>query len=143
MIRDKHRGFFLFWLFKESNNPIKNKIDLLDSDLLKTLKDKNPGFVFISAKEKQGISNLLLKIEGLIFQITAKNNNLFLTSKRQENVLLQIQSELKPLITNKEKNLELLAHHIKVAIGYFDNLLGKTTSDDVLDSFFSGFCVGK
>jgi len=122
---------------------ILNKIDLLDSDLLKTLKDKNPGFVFISAKEKQGVSNLLLKIEGLIFQITAKNNNLFLTSKRQENVLLQIQSELKPLITNKEKNLELLAHHIKVAIGYFDNLLGKTTSDDVLDSVFSGFCVGK
>ena len=58
-------------------------------------------------------------------------------------MLYQIQSELEPLIVNNETNLELLAHHTKKAIGFFDNLLGKTTADDVLDSVFSGFCVGK
>ena len=104
---------------------------------------QNPGFIFISAKEKRGVDKLLLEIENRVFNITAKNNSLFLTSKRQESVLFQIQSELEPLITNNETNLELLAHHTKKAIGFFDNLLGKTTADDVLDSVFSGFCVGK
>ena len=104
---------------------------------------QNRGFVYISAKQKHGIENLLSKIETLVSQITTKNNNLFLTSKRQENVLHQIQSELEPLVANNETNLELLAHHTKKAIGFFDNLLGKTTADDVLDNVFSGFCVGK
>jgi tRNA modification GTPase len=122
---------------------IINKVDLLDSHSLNKLMKQNPGFVFISAKEKQGIDKLLLEIEKCVFKITAKNNSLFLTSKRQENVLFQIQSELEPLVTNNETNLELLAHHTKKAIGIFDNLLGKTTADDVLDSVFSGFCVGK
>lgn len=122
---------------------ILNKIDLLDKKSLKKLKDKNSMCIFISAKKKQGLGALLLKIENLILEITQKDNNLFLTSKRQENVLLQIRSELEPLIINKETNLELLAHHIKNAIGFFDNLFGKTTTDDVLNSVFSGFCVGK
>ena len=122
---------------------VLNKIDLLDKNSLIKLKNKNSNFVFISAKKKQGLSGLLLKIEDLVFQITQKNNNLFLTSKRQENVLLQIQAELEPLIINKEMNLELLAHHTKKAIAFFDNLLGKTTTDDILNSVFSGFCVGK
>lgn len=122
---------------------IINKVDLLDNHSLKKLMEQNPGFVFISAKEKQGIDKLLFEIENRVFNITAKNNNLFLTSKRQENVLYQIQSELEPLVTNNETNLELLAHHTKKAIGFFDNLLGKTTADDVLDGVFSGFCVGK
>ena len=132
---------------KRKNNKntlyIINKVDLLDSHSLNKLMEQNPGFLFISAKEKQGIDKLLLEIENLVFKITAKNNNVFLTSKRQENVLFQIQSELEPLVTNNETNLELLAHHTKKAIGIFDNLLGKTTADDVLDSVFSGFCVGK
>ena len=132
---------------KKRNNKntiyILNKIDLLDNNSLKKLKEQNRGFIFISAKEKRGIENLLLEIENLVSQITAKNNNLFLTSKRQENVLSQIQSELEPLVVNNETNLELLAHHTKKALGFFDNLLGKTTTDDVLDSVFSGFCVGK
>ncbi|MBT3664305.1 tRNA uridine-5-carboxymethylaminomethyl(34) synthesis GTPase MnmE [bacterium] len=132
---------------KRKNNKntlyIINKVDLLDSHSLNKLMKQNPGFVFISAKEKQGIDKLLLEIEKCVFKITAKNNSLFLTSKRQENVLFQIQSELEPLVTNNETNLELLAHHTKKAIGIFDNLLGKTTADDVLDSVFSGFCVGK
>ena len=132
---------------KKRNNKntiyVLNKIDLLDNNSLKKLKEQNRGFIFISAKEKRGIKNLLFEIENLISQITAKNNNLFLTSKRQENVLSQIQSELEPLVVNNETNLELLAHHTKKALGFFDNLLGKTTTDDVLNSIFSGFCVGK
>ena len=132
---------------KETDNKntinIINKIDLLDKNSLKKLMGEKRGFIFISAKEKKGVDKLVLEIENLVLKITAKNNGLFLTSKRQENILYQIQSELEPLITNKETNLELLAHHTKKAIGFFDNLLGKTTTDDVLDSVFSGFCVGK
>tara|TARA_B110000116_G_C16749349_1_gene542555 strand:+ start:175 stop:1512 length:1338 start_codon:yes stop_codon:yes gene_type:complete len=127
----------------KNNIRVLNKIDLLQNNSLKNLIKKNKGFLFVSAKNKKGLSKLLRKIEEKVSEITTKNNDFFLTSKRQERVLINIQNEIKPLVKNNEKNLELLAHHTTNAIGFFDNLLGKTSTDDVLDSVFSSFCVGK
>ena len=40
-------------------------------------------------------------------------------------------------------NIELAAFELKSAMSSLDGFLGKTTTDDVLDRVFSGFCVGK
>ena len=65
------------------------------------------------------------------------------TSIRQEQSLKKIQKELQKALKNKEKNLEIIAYHLGNAIKEFDNLLGKTSPDDILESVFSNFCVGK
>ena len=64
-------------------------------------------------------------------------------SKLARRKLIQEQKELKKALENNEKNLEIIAHHISNAIKEFDNLLGKISPDDILESVFSNFCVGK
>ena len=122
---------------------IYNKIDLLQKSQLRVLKTNSKNSFFVSAKNKTGINKLLSKIEKTLFKTHIKDNDLFLTSSRQEQALYNIKKEIKPLVYNKEKNLELLAHHTTNAIGFFDNLLGKTSTDDILENVFSSFCVGK
>ena len=55
-----------------------------------------------------------------------------------------MQTDETPILgENKENNLEITAHHLTCAIKEFDSFLGKTSTDDVLESVFSNFCVGK
>ena len=45
---------------------------------------------------------------------------------------------------NKDSpELEIVAFELRDSINYIDELLGKTTVDDILNKVFSGFCVGK
>jgi tRNA modification GTPase len=37
----------------------------------------------------------------------------------------------------------LIAENLRIARLAFDNLLGKTTTEDMLDALFGRFCIGK
>ena len=39
--------------------------------------------------------------------------------------------------------MDIIASEIKDGANLFDELLGKMTSDEVLNKIFTGFCVGK
>ena len=39
--------------------------------------------------------------------------------------------------------LEVISHNLRLALNEFDWILGKTTTDDILESVFANFCVGK
>jgi len=43
----------------------------------------------------------------------------------------------------KRISLEFIAQDIKEVLGYFDEILGKRFSEDLLDRIFSDFCIGK
>jgi tRNA U34 5-carboxymethylaminomethyl modifying GTPase MnmE/TrmE len=45
--------------------------------------------------------------------------------------------------TATQNELDLISIHLKEAIEQFDWLVGKTTPDDILNTIFSRFCVGK
>ena len=119
-----------------------NKTDLLNETQLKKLKS-NKNIICVSAKNKNGLSTLLKHINHKLNLKTQNKSEHQITSLRQEQSLKKIQKELKKALENKEKNLEIIAHHLGNAIKEFDNLLGRTSPDDVLESVFSNFCVGK
>jgi len=121
---------------------VLNKIDLLKKAQLNKLKT-NKNIIYVSAKNKTGLAKLLKQINEKLDLKTENKNENQVTSIRQEQSLKQIQRELKEALKNKEKNLEIIAHHLSQAIKEFDNLLGKTSPDDILESVFSNFCVGK
>ena len=56
---------------------------------------------------------------------------------------MSINKSLTKLSKRGVFELEIFAFEIKNAINQFDWLLGKTTPDEILDSVFSNFCVGK
>ena len=122
---------------------VLNKIDLLSEDQKKAIKSANTKTVFISAKNKTGINLLIEKIEEKLSSITNHNRNEHITSLRQEQLLVKINKTILPIIKNQETNIEIIAHHTREAINHFDQLLGKTSVDDILNDVFSNFCVGK
>tara|TARA_Y100000768_G_scaffold332663_1_gene272388 strand:+ start:401 stop:1735 length:1335 start_codon:yes stop_codon:yes gene_type:complete len=126
----------------KNNLTVLNKIDLLSETQLNQLKT-NKNIICVSAKNKRGIPTLLKHINQKLDLKTQNKSEHQVTSPRQEQSLKKIQEELKEALKNKEKNLEIIAHHMGNAIKEFDNLLGKTSPDDILESVFSNFCVGK
>jgi len=128
---------------KTKNNLIVlNKTDLLKEAQLNKLKT-NKNIICVSAKNKIGLPKLLKQINKKLDLKTQNKSENQITSIRQEQSLKKIQEELKKALKNKEENLEIIAHHLGDAIKEFDNLLGKTSPDDILENVFSNFCVGK
>ena len=121
---------------------IYNKKDLLSKEQIKTTSNNNID-IFISAKTKDGIKELLDLIEKNIELNLRPRESFYITSKRQEDILVSINKSLTKLSKRGVFELEIFAFEIKAAIDQFDWLLGKTTPDEVLDSVFSNFCVGK
>jgi len=121
-----------------------NKIDTLTKKELSSLKTKHTSVHFISAKKGFGIKNLREAISQKILKVTNKDGGHFITSERQKNTLVRVNSLINPYTKkNKPYELELAAQDIKDAIKEFDVLLGRTSPDDVLNEVFSSFCVGK
>ena len=108
------------------------------------LQTKRPDCLIISAKNKTGLNELRSKTESLLKLKTKSNDSLFLSSKRQQLALIKSVKHLKNAL--KKENLcelEITAHNLRLALNEFDWILGKTTTDDILESVFSNFCVGK
>ncbi|MBI5799652.1 MAG: hypothetical protein HZA92_02850 [Verrucomicrobia bacterium] len=42
-----------------------------------------------------------------------------------------------------ERSLELVAMDLRIAVNAVGEIVGKTTTEDLLDSVFSQFCIGK
>ena len=130
---------------KKQKNQITvlNKIDLLSINQKKLIKNTKTKAVFVSAKEGIGINLLIKNIEEKLKKITNYKQIDHITSLRQEELLIRVVKTILPIIESQEMNIEIIAHHTKEAINHFDHLLGKTSTDDILDGVFSNFCVGK
>ena len=123
---------------------IYNKSDLMTEKEILELQTKKPNCVIISAKEKSGLTELKTQTEKLLKLKTETTEPLFLSSKRQQTALIKSITHLRR--TLKEESLcemEIVAHNIRLALNEFDWVLGRTTTDDILESVFSSFCVGK
>ena len=46
-------------------------------------------------------------------------------------------------LLSSSEPIELLAGELHIAVNAIGELLGKTTTEDLLDSIFSQFCIGK
>ena len=130
----------------QNNTPkilVYNKKDLLSKKQIKTLYNNNVVDVLVSAKTRDGVDNLLALIEKKLELNLPQKDGFYITSKRQEDILISINKSLAKLVGDKRFELEIFAFEIKSAIDRFDWLIGKTTPDDVLEEVFSQFCVGK
>lgn len=120
-----------------------NKVDLLPVDKKNEIKNTKVKAVFVSAKEKTGINLLIKEMEKKLRKITHIGQRGYITSLRQERLLVEVNKTIFPIIKCQETNIEIIAHHTKEAINHFNHLLGKVSADDVLEDVFSNFCVGK
>ena len=129
---------------QEKTINIFNKSDLMTASEKEKLQNKEPLGVIISAKNKEGLNTLKKRTEKLLQIKTESTEPYFLSSKRQQAALTKSKTHLVVALKKENLNeLEVIAHNIRLALNEFDWILGKTTSDEILNSVFSGFCVGK
>lgn len=104
------------------------------------------GAVATSAKTGEGISELKKEIARRLKLVCAKDSEspAFDINARQRECLIAVQMKLKEALDALETpEFVIAANCLGAACGKIGEIAGRTYSDDLLDSVFSRFCVGK
>ncbi len=121
---------------------VENKIDLCNKKIeKKNIENKSCS---VSAKTGEGIEELINKIQRIL-DISTKDEDVIFARQRHIDALKNIGNLLKKslLSLEKQKGLEIVAESLRESLLIFDEILGKTTTDDILEKIFSRFCIGK
>lgn len=119
-----------------------NKIDLSGVET-KQQTTKDTMCVYVSVKQQQGLE----LIEQALEEMLGENNDAespFMARNAHIQAFKKSLAEVETASQSiQHKQLELAAESLKVAQEQLEDILGKTTADDVLTEIFSRFCIGK
>lgn len=125
-----------------------NKIDLpakIDYNEFKKL--INSSYFKISAIKEYGIENIENEIYKSFFdeKVMEDANDLIITNIRYENLLKKCKDYLKEALNTIDLNLteDLIVSDIRRALKELQEITGEFTTEDLLSSIFSNFCIGK
>ena len=125
-----------------------NKTDLeqkIDQDKILKYVDKD-SIIKISALQHEGIEELHDKIEAMVYNGSIKNtSSLVITNSRHKDALLKAYESINDAINAIEQNLpyDFIEVDFKNIWDYLGYINGDTVKEDLLDTIFSNFCIGK
>ena len=121
---------------------VVNKTDLVSQ--LDVSIERYPGAVFASGRTLQGLDEIELAVKGLLSEVGV-SAGVGLTRARHLSLLRGVCIKLQASLDGLElrHNDECVAVELRGALGDLGSLLGENVEDDVLDSIFSEFCIGK
>jgi len=129
---------------------VQNKIDKLSNSFERSLgnlqlKDTFIDMAWVSAKTKDGVAQLLNQISNWKNNRASSVEVFYQTSSRQHTLLLKAFEEVQLGLERSkgQAEMDLCGFHIREALDCIQNLLGRQFNDEILDSIFSGFCLGK
>jgi tRNA modification GTPase len=126
---------------------IANKVDLVSDEIIAQSKStfKNYDILFIAAKQKTGIQNLIEKLIELANTGALSNNETIVSNSRHfealNNALIAINDVQKGIDDNISS--DLLAIDIHEALHNLGLITGEITTEDLLGNIFANFCIGK
>lgn len=124
---------------------VANKIDTED---LKDLKDEfsdHPDIIYISAKEHKNIEELKQRLIDLFDSRTVNTSDTVVTNARHAQSLKNAAEALNKVKEGMQNKIpgDLLALDIRYALNELGMITGEVTNEDLLDSIFTKFCIGK
>lgn len=133
-------------LYESKSIIVINKIDK-DGDVEKyqhSLITKAP-VVYTSAHCRRGLDTLERTIEEKKQSLFSMGETSFLLNQRQCSLLSQIEQDLGSLALQMRDSLhcELVAYQLQNLVEKASELTGEKVSEQVLDTIFNQFCVGK
>ena len=99
------------------------------------------GYLLISAKQNQGIDDLLQNISSKIKDKFTSNSGVLITRQRYREALNNTVEFLSYFSLDKE--IELSAEDIRLACCEIGKITGRIEVDEILDKIFGSFCIGK
>jgi len=119
---------------------VRNKVDLpVKLELESTVAD-------ISCATGQGLEALKDAIKELVWsgQMNSEMLEVMINSRHQDALSRARQAVERTIgAIRAEQSLEFVALDLHVAVNAVGEIVGKTTTEDLLDSIFSQFCIGK
>lgn len=103
------------------------------------------GQVFVSAKNGGGVKDLVAMAKALLLKgQETERSQAGLGSERQKRLVESALESLRHAAAlQKGYSLDAAVQDIEDALDFLGELTGRVTADDILDSVFSNFCVGK
>jgi tRNA modification GTPase len=122
---------------------VRNKIDLpIQCQLPSGLEP----VVDISCVTGHGVESLKDSIKGMVWsgEISAEMLQVMINSRHQDALNRAGAAATRALeALRNNATLELVALDLRIAVAAVGEIVGKTTTEDLLDSIFSQFCIGK
>ena len=128
---------------------ILNKEDLPQKISVDDVKNQivDDPIVSISALKGEGIDDLKKTIYTSLIQrgVRASPEHLIVANIRHKNALIQIRDNLSNAMKGMEEGtpFEFIAFEIRSALEILGELVGETTSEEILNLIFDQFCIGK
>lgn len=124
-----------------------NKIDKIPERKTKAMLQmfKNQPAIGISAKYGTGVHQLAELMIEKIKSRYPETGDFILINQRHYKELNNARRAIQNAINSIKKDMppEIIVTDLRIALEHFDRILGKTTNDDILNSIFSRFCIGK
>ncbi len=105
-----------------------------------------PLSIEVSCKTGQGIESLKDAIKSMVWcgEINAEMIQVMINSRHQDALNRARDATVRTIETLRTSdNIELAAMDLRIAVDAIGEIVGKTTTEDILDVIFSQFCIGK
>ncbi|MCL4155440.1 UNVERIFIED_CONTAM: hypothetical protein GTU68_046638, partial [Idotea baltica] len=128
------------WQDDERTLRIVNKSDLISATEVARGYDLN-----LSALHGQGVEELKTKLLEKVRLDRASQADVIVSNARHVEALEKVDAALSTVIDAMDQGLpsDLLAIDIRKALHYLGEVTGEVTTDDLLGTIFSRFCIGK
>ena len=130
--------------FDKKSISIFNKIDLPGADTRSNIKARTSVSVEISALREFGIEKLKREVTAQLPH-RAEVDGIGITRQRHQDCLLRVAKSsavAKELLRSSQPD-ECVVAELQDALNALGEMLGETVEEEVLDSIFSQFCIGK
>ena len=101
--------------------------------------------LYISARNKTGIEELKSEILRKVNLHSINTDDVLVSNIRHLEALQKTEDSLNSVLINIDNPItsDFLASDIKQALYYLGEITGQVTTDDLLETIFSKFCIGK
>ena len=121
---------------------VVNKSDLLNGNLNENLKKYD--HVIISIKNNSNLDKLILKIKSKLENKFLSHGDILITRERHRQHLEQCIIHLKNFKNkNGSEEFDKAAEDLRLATRHLGKIVGKVDVEEILDSIFNDFCIGK
>jgi tRNA modification GTPase len=106
---------------------------------------QTPDLIFISARNNEGIEELKSEILLKVNLHAINTDDVLVSNIRHLEALQKTEESLRRVLQNIDQPItsDFLASDIKQALYYLGEITGQVTTDDLLETIFSKFCIGK
>ena len=122
---------------------IANKSDQVSAGEREHLQATNQDWIMLSAKNKDGILQLTQTLEKLVENKV--QNQVIVGNARHAEALQHAKNSLEEVLVGLQNGTtgDFIAMDIRQALYYLGLITGEISSDDLLGSIFTNFCIGK